>query len=117
VAHHLIDAIVGDLFDLTIPSSPPSSPPSSAAPLDPARYAGTYRHGDRRRSVSAADGTLLIGEEGRPEIGAEARLVDATTFVSRRPASDVPAMGSFVEPDGGGRPRYLHIDLRAYRRE
>jgi CubicO group peptidase (beta-lactamase class C family) len=112
VGHHLVDAIIGELCGLAIPA-PPDDVRTSA---DLAPYEGHYVHGEHRLRVSAAGDRLLIKDEIRDVPGQDARLTRPAAFLTMRGGSDVPKRGAFLELDGNGRPRYLHVDLRAFRR-
>jgi CubicO group peptidase (beta-lactamase class C family) len=113
VGHHLVDAIIGELCGLAIPA--PTD--DFLTPADLAPYEGCYVHGDHRLRVSAGGGNrLMIKDDIRDVPGQDARLTRPTTFLAVRAGSDVPKRGAFLEPGGNGRPRYLHVDLRAFRR-
>lgn len=112
VGYHLVAAIIGELCGLVIPA-PPDDFRASA---DLAPYEGCYVHGEHRLRVSAVGDRLMIKDDIRDVPGQEARLTGPATFLAVRGGSDVPKAGAFLEPGGNGRPRYLHVDLRAYRR-
>ncbi len=112
VGHHLIEAIVDELCGLAIPSQ--AADPH--APLDLAPYEGDYAHGIHRRRVSADGGRLTLEADARDEPGQDVRLTLPTEFSTMRDGWDVPKRGAFLEPGDDGRPCYLHVDLRAFRR-
>lgn len=112
VGHHLVDAIVGELCGLAIPA--PAD--DFSAPPDLAPYEGCYVHGAHRLRVSAAGDRLTIKDDVRDVPGQDARLTLPTTFLALRAGSDVARRGACLDLDENGRPGYLHVDLRAFRR-
>lgn len=113
VGHHLIDAVVAELFGLRIPPAP--EPPDVS--LDLAPYAGLYRHAEFRRRVAADGSALTVADESGYWPKVALHPLDAATFVVHMPGSDVPMKAAFLEPDSAGRPRYLHLGGRANARE
>jgi CubicO group peptidase (beta-lactamase class C family) len=116
VGHHIIDAIVDDLFGLRIPSAPPAAP--SATPRDLTPYDGRYRHYTYEHRVSVSDNAnqlLVHSDDDTPPI--TLTPFDARTFTAHMPGYDVPGKAAFLEPDAAGRPKYLHLSGRACVRE
>lgn len=109
VGHHLIDAIVDELFGLRIPTAP--EPPTWSGDL--AAYEGAYRHHTWVYTVAAAGDALRVTAGEAAEPLATLRPLDGTTFVVESPHTDVRAKAAFLETGGDGRPRYLHFGGRA----
>jgi hypothetical protein len=112
VGHHLVDDLVGELFDLSIPPGPPTSTTDAGAF---AAYQGTYAHHAIRRRV-VVDGDTLTSVDASGERTVVLEPIGETTFLAHDPDSDVPVRVAFLEPDEDGRPQYLHFSLRAFRR-
>ncbi len=112
VGHHLVDDLVGELFDVSIPPGPPTTTTSAEAF---AAYQGVYGHHTVRRSVTM-DGDTLKTADGSGQRTAVLEPIGETAFLAREADSDVPLRAAFLEPDDDGRPEYLHIGMRAFRR-
>jgi CubicO group peptidase (beta-lactamase class C family) len=115
VGHHIIDAIVDDLFGLRIPAAPPAAP---AASLDLTLYDGRYRHYTYKHRVSVDDKNqqlLIHSDDNTPPM--TLTPLDAQMFTAHMPGYDVPGKAAFLEPDASGRPKYLHLSGRASVRE
>jgi CubicO group peptidase (beta-lactamase class C family) len=113
VGQRIIDAIVSELFGLSIPEAPASG---YSLP-DLKRYEGSYRHHTYRQHVTIADGQLVTRTEGRATPPTVLKPLDSTTFTTHAPASDIPYKAAFLELDEVGRPGYFHIGGRAFLRD
>lgn len=113
VGHHLIDAIVDQLFGLRIPQAP--EPRNQTLDLTP--FEGTYHHHSFRHEIVAKDDRLEVASVGGYGLPMTLRPLDATTFSAEMHGFDVPTKASFLEPDVDGHPRYLHLSGRACLRD
>lgn len=107
--HHIIHAIVDELFGLRIPTAP--QPAQSN--LDLAQYEAVYRHHTTRHQVTAADRELMVNITGRDTSPVVLRPIDADIFSSHTQHSDVPMKVAFLRSNTSGRPTMLHIGGRA----
>jgi len=109
VGHHIIDAIVDELFGIRIVTAPALPD----APLDLSQHEGTYQHHTTDYYVAAGDGTLTVDNNRSFMPQTVLQPLDESTFVAHMPRLDVPNKVSFLKPNADGRPAYLHIGGRA----
>jgi CubicO group peptidase (beta-lactamase class C family) len=98
--------------------APPAAPPS----LELERYAGSYEHVRQRFDVEARDDHLhvTIASAGLHGIDGSTSEVEARPIDERRFRASVDGADmivTFLEPDGEGRPRFLHLGSRAAARK
>jgi CubicO group peptidase (beta-lactamase class C family) len=92
---------------------PPAVPPS----IDLAPYAAVYERLTQRFDVEAKGDHLRVTITTSGHLGADSTLdvefwpIDESRFYAK--VGDAESIMTFVEPDGGGRPRYLHYGSRA----
>ena len=89
----------------------------------PERFTGTYANVAAEIPVTLQDGALTMELKPRREMAEmpdlkpfPMRPLDNTTFLARIDIVDDDLQVAFLEPDGAGRPKYLHFGGRLYRR-
>jgi CubicO group peptidase (beta-lactamase class C family) len=115
LAHELVDPWIGTVT--------PGRPEPRPVPVNNAdRLAGVYQSIGSRLTVSTDGANLMLdiehleAPEGTPAMRGDLLPVDGDRFVLRAPAigDDLPL--TFVEPNGDGAFRYVHMGARLYRR-
>lgn len=117
LAHEIIWEIVGERFGLDVAHYPAAQPGQDATKLQ--ALEGVYWHLDNRAAIQVdGDRLLLTTGTNRDPAGEDVVLhpIGTGTYLGEFKERGV-AKVSFLEPDSLGRPAYLHIGLRAYRRD
>lgn len=111
VGHHIIDAIVDELFSLRIPTAPESS----AAQVELSDYEGVYQHLNTTSTVAVDGDALSVVSDRDSSQTTILKPIDAQNFVAQVPGLDLPTKSAFIGQDGE-RPAYFHIGGRAWTR-
>ncbi len=96
-------------------------PPDEAPAIDVAKYAGLYRRlgldievkGENGGLVAEITSTGALAELSPPQ-HATVRPIDSEVFIANVASADT--LAQFIDFDGRGRPRYLHVGGRVSRR-
>ena len=116
----LVGALLAELADIRLPQLPAPDP---RAVTDRASYTGTYEKLSARIHISEVEGALQSRSEvnidfmgGFRPMTLRLEPVDATLWLARVPDSAAPYPVRFLDFGTDGRPAFLHMGLRAYRR-
>jgi hypothetical protein len=112
VGHHIIDAVVNELFGIRIPAT--LEPTGQLSTLEP--FEGTYRHHNRQRTVTADGGALQTTMQNEPSKPATLEPTHAEEFLVHTSGIDVPARASFLKLSTDERYAYFHIGGRTHLR-
>lgn len=115
-----IGALLSELADIRLPQLPAPDPRAVA---DRAPYTGTYEKLSARIHINEVDRVLQSRSEvnidfmgGFRPMTLRLEPVDAALWLARVPDSAAPYPIRFLDFGADGRPAYLHMGLRAYRR-
>ena len=115
-----IGALLSELADIGLPRLPAAQP---GAVTDRTAYTGTYEKLSARIHITEADGALQSRSEvnidflgGFRPMTLRLEPVDAALWLAPVPDSAMPYPIRFLDFGADGRPAYLHMGLRAYRR-
>lgn len=111
VGHHIIDAIVDELFSLRIPTAPEPS----TSPVELSTYEGVYQHLDMKSTVSVVDGELTVTTSRYQGVPVILEPIGSDRFIGKQAGLDVSPQVSFIGA-GGEPPAYLHTGGRAWSR-